>query len=149
MPTLVHAPSLLRCLSPATARASSGRRVRAVARTAARAVALAVVPAFVLAACGRGTITDGVTDSAFVATMAELERVERAPGLDSSARVAARTTALQRRGLTQAQMEAAAGALADDPRRALAIWRAIDRKVSGDTTPPAPPGAPVPATRRR
>jgi hypothetical protein len=141
MPTLVHAPSRFRCLRPPTARASSGRRARGVARSLALAL--------VLAACGRGTITDGVTDSAFVSTMAELERIERAPGLDSSARVAARTAALQRRGLTPAQVEAAAGALADDPKRALAIWRAIDRKVSGDTVPPAPPGAQGPATRRR
>jgi hypothetical protein len=68
--------------------------------------------------------------------------------MDSSARVAARTAALQRRGLTPKQVEAAAGALASDPKRALAVWRAIDRKVSGDSMPPAPPGSAVPATRR-
>jgi hypothetical protein len=141
MPPLVHASSRFRCLTPAT--------IRDPARRRARLVAPCLALAFALAACDRGTITDGVTDSAFVATMAELERVERTPGLDSSARVAARTAALQRRGLTPAQVEAAAGALADDPRRALAIWRAIDRKASGDTTPPKAPEPARPATRRR
>ena len=97
------------------------------------------------AACARGTITDGVTDSAFVAAMADLERVERAPGLDSSARVAARAAALQRRGLTPAQVEAAASALADDPKRALALYRAIEAKAGGDSVahPATSTGAPV------
>lgn len=140
-PPLVHASSRFRCQSTAASRASSRGR----ARTVAACLALAL-PA---AACDREALADGVTDSAFVATMAELERVDRAPGLDSSARVAARTAALQRRGLTPAQIEAAAAALADDPERALALYRAIDRKASGDTTAAAVPGAPAPAMRRR
>ena len=89
-----------------------------------------------LAACSRGTISDGVTDSAFVATMSELERVERAPGLDSSARVAARAAALQRQGLSRAQLEAAAASLAKDPTRALAVYRAIEARASDDSMPP-------------
>lgn len=110
---------------------------------------LAPVAVLALAACGRGTITEGVTDSAFVATMAELESVERAPGLDSSARVAARAAALQRRGLTPAQIEAAAVALADEPKRALELYRAIERKANGDSLPPAPPGGSAAPVRRR
>ena len=98
-----------------------------------------------LAACSRSTITDGVSDSAFVATMAELERIDRAPGMDSVARAAARAKALQRQGLSRAQLESAAAALGDDPKRALALWRAIDAKVSTDSTAqPAPGGTPTP-----
>jgi hypothetical protein len=87
----------------------------------------------VVVGCGDEGLADGVSDSTFVETMAELERIERAPGTDSLARVAARTAALQRRGLTQAQLEAAAASLADDPTRAIALYRAIDAKASGDT----------------
>lgn len=141
MQPLMHAFLPCPCLSTAEDRASSRGRVRTLAVCLALALATA--------ACGRDTLAEGVTDSAFVATMAELERVERTPGLDSSARVAARTAALQRRGLTPTQIEAAAIALADDPERALALYRAIDRKASGDTTPAATPGAPNAGVRRR
>lgn len=141
MQPLVHASSRFRCLSTAVGLASSWRRVRALAACATLACATT--------ACGSDTIVDGVTDSAFVAAMAELERVERAPGLDSSARVAARTAALQRRGLTPAQIEAAAAALADDPERALALYRAIDRKASGDTAAAAAPDTSGAGPRRR
>ena len=146
MQPLVHASSRFRCLSSTAAgRASSRGRVR-VLRWLPWCLALALAAG----ACGRDTITDGVTDSAFVATMAELERVERAPGMDSSARVAARAAALQRRGLTPEQIVAAAGALAEDPERALALYRAIDRAASGDTLPPSPaPGTATPGVRRR
>ena len=144
MQPLVHSFLRFRCLSTAAGRASSRGRVPALAVCLALALAAA--------ACGRDTRAEGVTDSAFVATMAELERVERAPGLDSSARVAARTAALQRRGLTPAQLEAAATALADDPERALALYRAIERKASGDTAAtgtPAAASAPAEGLRRR
>ena len=63
-----------------------------------------------VAACRSGELAGGVSDSAFVTTMVALERVERTPGLDSSARVAARSAALQAQGLTQAQLEDAAAA---------------------------------------
>lgn len=86
------------------------------------------------AGCRDQELAGGVTDSAFVAAMAELERVDRTPGLDSAARANARARALQSRGLTRAQLEEAAGSLADDPRRALTLYREIDRRASGDTT---------------
>lgn len=121
--------------------------------TAAAAVALtSAVPV----GCDSDELADGVTDSAFVAAMAELERIDRAPSGDSAARVAARTAALQRRGLTPARLEAAAASLADDPARALALYRAIDVKAGVDPssetrrTPgaPATPGVPGGPARR-
>ena len=106
--------------------------------------------------CNDDELADGVTDSAFVAAMAELERIDREPGADSAARVAARTAALQRRGLTPARLEAAAASLADDPAHALAIYRAIDAKAGVDPASetrrapgaPATPGAPAGPARR-
>lgn len=125
MRQLVH--GLSRCV----ARRPTRGAVRRLVVRALRHLVLLVTIA--LAACGRRELSEGVTDSTFVAAMADLERVERAPGLDDPARVAARTAALQRRGLTQAQLEAAAAALADDPARAVAVYRAIEARASGDT----------------
>jgi hypothetical protein len=120
------------------------------------AVTILALTTAVPVGCGDDELADGVTDSAFVAAMAELERIEREPGADSAARVAARTAALQRRGLTPARLEAAAASLANDPARALAVYRAIDAKAGVDPasetsrTPGAPavPGAPAAPTRR-
>lgn len=112
------------------------------------AAATIVVGGVTTAGCGRDALADGVTDSTFVATMAELERIERAQEMDSLARVAARTAALQRRGLTQAQLEEAAASLADDPARAIALYRAIDARASGDSAG-APQGDGAAAARRR
>jgi hypothetical protein len=108
-----------------------------------------VLAAVAAGGCRGDTLAEGVTDSTFVAIMADLERIERTPGLDSSARVAARTATLQRRGLKPVHLEAAARALADDPARALAIYRAIDARASGDTLSRADSGKGSPAVRRR
>lgn len=79
-----------------------------------------------VAGCGRGEIVDGVTDSTFVATMAELRRVDANIALDSAARAAARAAVLQRRGLSAGALERAAQALADDPERAGVLFARID-----------------------
>lgn len=110
---------------------------------------LAAVLLAAAAGCGDHELAGGITDSAFVATMAELERVDRTPGLDSAARANARARTLQGRGLTRAQLEAAAGSLADDPKRALALYREIDRRASGDTSRRVDSGFAVPGARRR
>ena len=83
-----------------------------------------------LGACGRGELAAGVTDSAFVTTMAELRHVAREPGLDSARRAAARAAVLQRRGLTPEQLESAARSLTDDPKRATLLWQRIDMKAN-------------------
>ena len=71
----------------------------------------------------------GVTDSTFVATMTELNRIDADEGLDSARRVSARDSVLQGRDLTAAQLEAAARALADDPDRAYTLWQRIVRNA--------------------
>ena len=69
----------------------------------------------------------GVSDSAFVATMADLRRTGGAPE-GSPAQVAMRQRVLQQRGLTGEQLEQAARALAHDPERATKIFEAIQRR---------------------
>jgi hypothetical protein len=93
-------------------------------------VVAAIVPA---AACQRSELATGVNDSTFVAVMAELKRVHDAPAMDSAARDSLRTSILQRRGLTPAQLEAAARALAQNPTRAQTVWQAVERRAA-DTT---------------
>ena len=100
---------------------------------AVHALALIVL----VGACRRGEIIGGVTDSAFVGTMAALERINVNAEMDSSARAAARATVLQSRGLAPEMLERAARALAKDPDRALAIWRKISMQAAepGAVTP--------------
>jgi hypothetical protein len=113
------------------------------------------------AACGRGKLAAGVSDSTFVATMAELNRAMGGSARDSAARSAARAAVLRKHGVTAEQLEDAARALADDPERAAAVWQAIeDRAMRGDSAPPrpgasppgaikAPSGTKAPGTTRR
>jgi hypothetical protein len=103
-----------------------------------RSIAL---PALALAAglhgCRSSEIAAGVTDSAFVATMAALRQVNEDESRDSASKVAARDSVLQSRGLTPDEVTAAARALAADTDRAIAIWRRIGEQVNrpqrGDT----------------
>ena len=107
--------------------------------------------------CRRGEIVNGVSDSAFVATMAELRAISRGSDTDSVSRARARQAVLQRRGLTAERLEQAARALADDPDRAAAIWQAIELRAAADTgagagtgagaAPGRPGGLPVPTPR--
>ena len=85
------------------------------------------------AGCRRPQLATGVSDSAFVAVMADLKRVQDAPGMDSAQRAARRDSILQSRGLTPAQLEAAAHQLAQNPGRAQTVWQAVERR-SSDTT---------------
>ena len=89
-------------------------------------------------ACRDSTLATGVSDSTFVAVMAELKRTKDAPGLDSAGRDARRKAILQGRGLTPAQLESAAVQLAKNPTRAQAVWQAIERRAL-DTTSKKPP----------
>lgn len=100
-----------------------------------------VAPAFFLVVlvltpnvgCQRAQLATGVSDSTFVAVMAELKRVHDTPGVDSGRRAARRDSILQRRGLTPAQLEAAALRLAQNPARAQTVWQAVERRAN-DTT---------------
>ena len=84
-------------------------------------------------ACGPAGPSSPVSDSTFVAVLADLKRVHEAPGLDSAQRAARRDSILQGRGLTPAQLDAAARALAQNPARAQTVWQAVERRAA-DTT---------------
>ena len=83
--------------------------------------------------CRRPQPASLVSDSVFVAVMADLKRVQDAPGMDSAQRVARRDSILRSRALTPAQLEAVARQLAHNPARAQTVWQAIERR-SADTT---------------
>ena len=70
--------------------------------------------------------------------MARLHVVQADATLDSAARAAARDSVLQEQGLSRERLEAAARALADDPDRALAVWRAIEQRVQRSSAPASP-----------
>ena len=106
----------------------------------ARHVLLLVLVSLASAAgCRRPQLATGVSDSAFVAVMADLKRVQDAPGMDSAQRAARRDSILQSRGLTPAQLESAARDLADSPTRAQTVWTAIQQRVAEPPTPPTAP----------
>ena len=102
----------------------------------------AIVLVMALSACERGESPTGMSDSTFVATMAELRKIQEDPTLDSAAQAAARTHVLQSRGLTPEELERAARSLADDPARAAEVVQAIDRQARGDTTADRPKARP-------
>ena len=110
-------------------------RLLAVHRGVLVAVALAAA-----AACGSGEIVPGVSDSTFVAALADLQRIQGNAALDSAAREAARRRALQGRGLTAEALDRAARALADDPRRARELLLAVRARLTAapDSSAPAP-----------
>ena len=85
------------------------------------------------AGCRGSQLTDGIGDSTYVAVMADLKRVQNTPGMDSGWRAARRDSILQSRGLTPAQLEAAAKQLAQNPSRAQTVWQAVERRAA-DTT---------------
>ena len=93
---------------------------------------VAVGPA---AGCRRTDLATGISDSTYVAVMAELKRVHDTPGMDPAQRAARRDSILQSRGLTPAQLEEAARHLAQNPARAQTVWQAVERRAS-DTTQP-------------
>jgi hypothetical protein len=103
---------------------------------ARHALLLVLVVLASAASCRRSQLTAGVSDSTFVAVMADLKRVQEATGLDSAGRAARRDSILQSRGLTPAELETVARELADNPTRAQTVWTAIQRRAAEPTTPP-------------
>jgi hypothetical protein len=104
-----------------------------------------IAVAILVAACRRGEIVAGVSDSSFVAAMADLRQLAREPGFDSTARARARQGVLQSRGLTLEQLDRAAAQLAREPERAADLWRAIEQKAATLGAPPSV--APASGTR--
>ena len=83
-----------------------------------------------VAACQRSSLSGVVSDTKFVAVMAELKRVRDTPGLDSGRRASKRDSILQSQGLTPAQLEAAARRLAQNPARAQTVWQAVEQRAN-------------------
>ena len=99
-----------------------------------------VILACAVVGCARGDIVPGVSDSAFVATMADLRRAQGSMS-DTAALAAARRRILQQRGLTVEQMDRAGRALANDPQRAADLFDAVDKRavnVVADSSHKAP-----------
>lgn len=86
-----------------------------------------------LAAACDGQRLAGISDTTFVRVMADLRAIQEQPWADSARKAAALDSVLQSRGLTPEQLERAARSLADDPERAVELWREIGRRVRGDT----------------
>ncbi len=80
--------------------------------------------------CQGSRSSNGVSDSTFVAVLADLKRVQIAPGLSSSQRAASRDSVLQIHGLKPAQLAEAAKQLAENPARAQTVWQAIQRRAA-------------------
>jgi hypothetical protein len=93
----------------------------------AHRVSFVLVVLVSVTACERSSLSNGVSDTKFVAVMAELKRVRDMPGLDSGRRASKRDSILQSQGLTPAQLEAAARRLAQNPTRAQTVWQALER----------------------
>ena len=87
-----------------------------------------LILACAIVGCARGDIVPGVSDSAFVAAMAELRRAQGSTA-DTVALAAMRQRILQQRGLTVEQLDRAGRALANDPQRAADLFDAIDKRA--------------------
>ena len=112
----------------------------------ARHVSLIVLVALAgVTGCQRSRSANGVSDATFVTVMADLKRVQDAPGLDATQKAARRDSILQSRGLTPARLEEAAMLLAQNPTRAQTVWQAVQRRAA-DTTAKAVTPAATPAT---
>jgi hypothetical protein len=95
----------------------------------------ALLLTLIAASCRQEEIVGGVTDSVFVGTMVELQRINRDPLRDSVGRASGRDSVLQGRGLTPEALERAARELARDPDRAAALMQ----KIAEAAMTPAPP----------
>ena len=75
--------------------------------------------------CRSDPIFVDMTDSTFIRTMVALRKLPVGAG-DPSIRNGQRDSILRTFGVTAAQVESTAVRLADNPKRASAIWRAIE-----------------------
>jgi len=114
---------------------------------------LAALAAFggAVACQGHRTRPGDLSDSTFVAVMADLRRAVQPGGpettRDSAGRQAIRDSIMRKYHATPAAIESTASHLADPPGRAADILRAIDRKVASlsPVVPPRPAQPPPPA----
>lgn len=106
-----------------------------MSRTGSLLLALTMLGA--MAGCKSSAEPAAAEDSVFVKTMAELRRIGADPALDSAERDSAREATLRSHGVSAAELEDMARALAEDPKQALEAWREIEQQ-SRDTTSRAP-----------
>jgi len=90
----------------------------------------ALIAVAAITGCQRSRSSNGVSDSAFVAVLADLKRVQGAVGLSPSQRAASRDSILQIHGLKPAQLEEAAKQLAENPARAQTVWQAVQQRAA-------------------
>jgi len=88
-------------------------------------------------------LAPGVSDSTYVAVIAQLEQVQRDSMSDDSTRRTARQNTFTRYKVSPEAIEEASATLASDPQRALKLWQAIDRRFKA-STPPTPRSATAP-----
>ena len=112
-----------------------------VPSTSMRVIPFLVIAAL-LAGCRKQPLAPGVSDSAFVRAMAGLRRLPTGTTVDHLVRDRMRDSILRANGVTGPQLESAASALASDPDRAAAIWRAIDGRPPNSAATPAARPAP-------
>lgn len=87
----------------------------------------------------------GMADTAFVATLSDLRRVQADTALDVNMRDSSRRMVLRRHKVTTAQLEHAARVLAQSPARASDLWREIEsaqRPIVQQGITPRPVGPP-------
>jgi hypothetical protein len=72
----------------------------------------------------------GMSDSTFVRTIVRLRRVGEDTALDSLAKDSVRQVVLRQQKVTVEQLDAAAKALAAQPRRADTLWQTIENQVA-------------------
>jgi hypothetical protein len=101
---------------------------------------LPLVVAALLGCPRRPQVKLGMSDSTFVATMADLRRIEADSTGDRAMQDSSRRVVLRRHGVTADALERAARALAADPPRAAALFRSIDER--GQPAPRLPAPAP-------
>jgi len=72
----------------------------------------------------------GMSDSTFVRTLVRLRRVGEDTALDSLAKDSVRKVVLRQQKVTVEQLDAAAKALAAQPKRADTLWQTIENQVA-------------------
>jgi hypothetical protein len=109
-----------------------------------------LLPAFVFAAalgCRRGDAAGPVSDSTFVAVLADLRRANARTELDSTRRAAVRDSIMRHYRVTTRLLEQTARRLATSPERAQEIWSRIEARQR-DTTAASPATAPPDSAAR-
>ena len=100
-------------------------------KPSSRPVLLSAYVAVIFAgACRSPEIAAGVTDSTYVAAMADIKAAQDTLTRPDQFTAAGRAVVLKRHGVTIAQIDSATRSLARDPTRASEIWRKVELRAS-------------------